>query len=94
MIMTEYLNFALFFGFIILWNIITFQGTVAPERILRTRWGKLIRRNYTPKQFQRICILFLMAGIFFLGFSLLQLSDGTFKLKGSSKTYGFSDLLK
>ena len=90
----EYLSFAIYFGFFVFWNIIAYQGTIAPERLLRTRWGKYIRRKMSPKQFQRICILFLIAGIFFLGFSLVQLSNGSFKLKGSPKTYSFSDFLK
>jgi hypothetical protein len=94
MSLTEYLSFALFFGFLILWNILAYQGTIAPERLLRTRWGKHIRRNTSAKQFQRICTLFLVAGIFFLGFSLFQLSNGTFRLKGNPKPYGFSDFLK
>jgi hypothetical protein len=90
----EYLNFALFFGPLILWNVLAYQGTIAPERILRTRLGKSIRRKMSPKQFQNICLLFLIAGILFLGLSLWQLAEGTFKLKGSPKTYGFSDFLK
>jgi hypothetical protein len=90
----EYLGFALFFGPLILWNILAYKGTTAPEWLLGTRWGKLIRRKYSPKQFQRICTLFLFLGILFLGFSLWQLSDGTFQLKGSPKKYGFSDFLK
>ena len=90
----EYLNFALFFGPLILWNILAFKGTIAPEWILGTRWGKIIRRKYSLKQFQRICTIFLFLGILFLGFSLLQLSEGAFKLKGSPKTYGFSDLFE
>lgn len=94
MSITEYLNFALFFGFLVLWNIMAYQGTIAPERILRTRWGKYIRRNTPAKKFQKICTLFLIAGILLLGFSLFQLSNGTFRLKGSPKTYGFSDFLK
>ena len=94
MSLTEYLNFALFFGFLVLWNIIAYQGIIAPERLLRTRWGKYIRRNTSAKQFQRICTLFLIAGILLLGFALFQLSNGTFKLKGSPKSYGFSDFLK
>jgi len=90
----EYLSFAIFFGFLVFWNVIAYQGITAPERLLRTRWGKSIRRNMTPKQLQRICTLFLVAGILLLGFSLFQLSHGTFKLKGSPKTYSFSDFIK
>jgi uncharacterized BrkB/YihY/UPF0761 family membrane protein len=90
----EYLGFALFFGFYILWIIITYMGTKAPEKLLNTSWGKYIRRKTSVKQFQRICLLFLIVGIIFLGFALLQLYDGTFQLKGSSKTYSFSDFFK
>jgi hypothetical protein len=90
----EYLGFAFFFAFYTLWIILTYMGTKAPERLLNTRWGKYIRRNTSAKQFQRICTLFLIVGIIFLGFALLQLYDGTFQLKGSPKQYGFSDFLK
>jgi hypothetical protein len=90
----EYLGFALFFGFYILWIILTYMGTKSPESLLNTRWGKFIRRKYSPKQFQKICILFLIVGIIFLGFAILQLYDGKFQLKGSSQKYGFSDFFK
>jgi len=90
----EYLGFVLFFGFYILWIILTYMGTRTPEGLLNTRWGKFIRRKYSPKQFQKICLLFLIVGIIFLGFALMHLYDGTFQLKGSPKTYSFSDFLK
>ena len=70
------------------------MGTKAPKKLLSTSWGKYILRNTSAKQFQRICTLFLIMGILFLGFALWQLSNGTFQLKGSPKQYGFSDFLK
>jgi len=70
------------------------MGTTEPEKLLNTRWGKYIRRKYSPKQFQKSCTLFLFVGILFLGFALWQLSNGTFQLKGSPKTYGFSYFFK
>ncbi|MBI4765299.1 MAG: hypothetical protein HY787_11925 [Deltaproteobacteria bacterium] len=94
MSLEEYFSFAIYFGFLFLMIILAYQGTTAPGKFLDTRWGKSIRRNMSPKQLQRICTLLLIGGLFLLGMALWQLSDGTFKLKGNPKPYGFSDLLK
>jgi hypothetical protein len=90
----EYLNFAIYFGFLVFMIFLAYQGITAPQKLLGTRWGKSFRRNMSPKQLQRICTLLLIGGILLLGFSFWQLFNGTFKLKGNPKLYGFSDFLK
>jgi uncharacterized membrane protein YfcA len=94
MSLEEYLSFAIYFGFLVFMVFLAYQGTTAPQKLLGTRWGKSIRRKMSPKQLQRVCTLLLVGGILLLGFGLWQLSNGTFKLKGNPKPYGFSDFLK
>jgi len=90
----EYISLAAYFGFLALMVYITYEGARAPEKFLRTRWGKSRRGKTSAKQVQKICILLLVGGILLLGLAIWQLSNGTFKLKGNPKSYGFSDFLK
>ncbi len=94
MALEEYLSFAIYFGFLVLIIFIAYQGTFVPQKLLGSRWGKSIRRKMSPKQLQKISTLLLVGGILLLGLALWQLSNGTFKLKGNPKPYGFSDFLK
>jgi amino acid transporter len=90
----EYLSFAVYFGFLVLMTILAYKGAHAPKKFLDSRWGKSMRRKTSAKQLQRICTLLLIGGILLLGFSIWQLSNGAFKLKGNPKSYGFSDFWK
>ncbi len=94
MTINEYLRFTFFFGFLIVWTIMAYKGTTAPEWLVRTRWGKAAWRDSPPVMVRLVSAVFLAAGIVFLGLALWQLSNGTFTWKGSPKTYGFSDFLK
>lgn len=90
----EYLTFAIHFGFLFLVIIMAYQGTIAPEKVLGSRWGKTIRRKTSAKQLKKICTLLLVGGLLLLGFTIRQLANGTFQLRGNPKSYGFSDFLK
>jgi hypothetical protein len=90
----EYLEFALFFGFLIIWIIFHAFSIFRPDRILKTQWAQSMWRKTTVKQLRLISGICLLAGLLFLVFSLNDLANGTFKWKGKPKTYGFSDFLK
>jgi len=90
----EYLEFALFFGFLMLWIIVHSITLLNTARVLKTKLGSLSWRNSSVKQVKLISGIFLLAGLLFLGFSLSALDKGTFKWKGKPKTYSFSDFLK
>lgn len=89
----EYIEFAFFFGLLILWNIMAFKGVINPKKVLNSRWGSAWG-DASPRGVRCVHIIFLIAGILFICLSLWHLSNGTFKWKGKPTMYRFSDFLK
>jgi len=91
---SEYFQFAFLFIFLGIWIAIHYFGTFRTDKILNTSMGKTIWRNTQRRGVQFVSTIFLLAGIIFLVFSIVQLSLGTFKWRGNPKTYSFSDFFK
>jgi hypothetical protein len=90
----EYRQFGFAFLIEVIWIVMAFFGTFKTDRFLNTFWGKTIWRN-TPRNGVRIANgIFLLAGLMFILFEIVQLSNGTFKWRGNPKTYSFSDFFK
>jgi len=94
MTLREYLAFLLVFGFLALWTISALLGLLAPERLRKTLWGRAAWRSASSVQIRIVSVVLLLAGLAFLGSAVVQLANGTFAWKGSTKHYGFSDFLK
>ena len=92
--MNECLEFAFFFGFLVIWTIAAYKGVTSPEWLLHTRWGRSVWRGASSKQVRWVSVVFLAAGIAFLVFALWQLSQGTFTWRGYPRAYGFSDFFR
>ncbi len=90
----EYLEFMLFFGFLVLWIIIHSIAFFRTDSVLKTKWGRAMWRKASVKQLKLFSGIFLLAGLLFLAYSLNELNNGTFKWRGKPKTYGFSDFLR
>jgi hypothetical protein len=82
------LQFAVFFLSLTVWNVFWLLAMVRPTVIARLWPGT------SPRLMRPIGAVFLVAGLTFCGFSLAQLAAGTFKWRGSTTTYGFSDLVR
>jgi hypothetical protein len=94
MTMNEYYDFAFFLVFFAFWFIVNYKGMVAPERLLRSWWGRSAYRDTPPKKVRWISIFLLAAGLGLVGSTLWELSNRTFKWRGNPKTYSFSDFYK
>lgn len=88
MTLAEKLEFAVFFLFLAVWNMFSLFAMVRPGLIARL-WPRT-----SARAMRVLGAVFLVAGLVFCGFSLAQLGAGTFKWKGSSRTYGFPDLVR
>jgi hypothetical protein len=62
----DYIEFTIFFGFLILWIIIHSIGTFRTDRILKTQWGRSVWRNSSVRKVR------LISGIFFIGRSIVS----------------------
>ena len=94
MSLDEYLKFAIFFSILAFFIVIAYRGAFHPEQTLRTKLGKSMWRNASTRQVKWSSMIFLVVSLLFLTLSVVQLSMGTFKWRGSSKRYSFSDFLK
>ncbi len=90
----EYLQFGFLFLFNMIWIVMSFLGTFKTDQVLSSTWGKSLWRNTPRKGVKFAYIIFLLAGIVFLVFAIVQLSNGTFKWRGNPKMYSFSDFFK
>ena len=91
---TEYWYFAFLGVFFVFWFIVNGAGMIAPDRVLRTWWGEFAYRNMSAKRVRLLSAVFLVIAIGFVGHALWNLSNGTFKLRGNPKTFGFSDFFR
>ncbi len=88
MTLREKLAFVVFFLGLAVWNVLAWLAIVRPGAVARLWPGTSARLT------RLIGVLFLIAGLAFCGFALAELASGTFKWKGSNKTYGLSDLVR
>src|SRR5258706_2949757 len=88
MTLGDKLQFAVFFLILTAGTLFSSLAMVRPAMIARLWPGT------SPRLMRAIGAVFLVAGLMFWGFSLAQLAAGTFKWKGSTTTYGFSDLVR
>jgi len=82
------LEFAFFFAFLIVWNVMAGLAVFRPERMMR------VRRGLSARQMRFLGAVFLVAGLAFCGFALAQLAGGAFKWRGDARTYGLSDFMR
>jgi hypothetical protein len=88
MTLAEKLEFALFLLGLAVWNVFSWLAVVRPGPMARLWPGT------SPRVIRLMAAVFLAAGLAFCGFAVAQLAAGTFKWKGSTRTYGFSDLVR
>ena len=87
-------EFVVFFGLIVIFIVVVSLLAAYPEAFLNTPLGKWRAKNTSPRQIRMFSLLCLCVLLSFLCASFVQLAKGTFKWKGSPKTYSFSDFLK
>jgi hypothetical protein len=90
----EYLEFTVFFGLLTAFIFMSYQGAFHTKRILDSKWGSQMWRRASPRGVKWFSLIFLVVCLAFLFFSVVELSKGTFKWKGRSKTYSFSDFVR
>jgi hypothetical protein len=90
----EWIQFILFFAFLIIWTSLAYKGMRYPQKAIESHWGKALWKKSKPNQVRLACTGFFFIGILFLCFSSWQLSQGTFKWKGNPKKYGFSNFTR
>jgi hypothetical protein len=88
MTLANKLAFAVFFLGLAVWNLFSWMAVVRPETVARLWPGA------SPRLMRLMGVLFLVAGLAFCAFALAQLAAGTFKWKGDTRTYGFSDFIR
>lgn len=75
----EYLQFGFSFLFDVIWIVMSYLGTFKTDRVLNSSWGKSVWRNTPRKGVKLANAIFLLAGVVFIVFEIVQLSNGTFK---------------
>jgi len=68
------------------WNVMAYLMAVHGANPFPSAWD-------TPRGVRNLGRIFLAVGVMFLGFTVYQLSTGTFRWRGQERTYSFSDLV-
>lgn len=92
--MKEWVQFILFYGFLIVWTTLAYKGMRNPHKTFESKWGKSFWKKTKPNKVRFACTGFFIVGVVFLCTSSWQLAQGTFKWKGNPRQYGFSDFIR
>jgi hypothetical protein len=92
---SDRIGFAVFFLFFSFWFWLHGRAVFDTDGFLRSSFCRSMYRS-TAESLSGTRVLgalFVIAGVAFVGFALYQLSQGTFRWRGSDRFYGFDDLV-